>query len=253
MKEFPKSIMTLNSSVICVDESYQRKVKQSEIKAILKSFNPNVANMPKVSFRDGKYWVFDGQHTIVARETMNNNKPVQIECIVFTGMTQRDEKELFKLQVGTSSRPTSLDNFRADLNFKEPYAIQIVSTLELLGLEISMNGSTGDGKLACVSTVIKAYNQLPLGKFADVFDIIKSAWGGKCESLDNRIISGMVKFVKVYDSFNKREMADRLRKEDPVSLLTKAKLAGGGDQTMARIYLGIYNSKRSTRKLEDKL
>jgi len=254
VKEFPKKIMTLNSAIICVDESYQRKIRPAEIKSILKTFNPNVVNMPKVSFRDGAYWVFDGQHTIAALVARNGGKPVQVECIVFERMRQWDEKELFKLQVGTSSRPTATDDFRADLNFNEPYAVQINNSLDRLGLKISLNGATGDCKVACVSTVIKCYHRLPLGKFVDVFEIIKAAWGGRMESLDNRIISGMTKFVKTYDNFNKKQLSERLHREDPIQLVSKSKLNGGGDVTMARIFLGIYNKgRKEENKLPDKL
>ena len=46
------------------DFSYQRKIDAARVERIVNSFDPRLANEVKVSFRDGKFYVFDGAHTL---------------------------------------------------------------------------------------------------------------------------------------------------------------------------------------------
>ena len=48
------------------DFSYQRKIDAARVERIVNSFDPRLANEVKVSFRDGKFYVFDGAHTLSA-------------------------------------------------------------------------------------------------------------------------------------------------------------------------------------------
>ena len=47
--------------------AYQRELNPNRVRKIAAEFDEHIANDPKVSFRDGHYYVFDGQHTIAAR------------------------------------------------------------------------------------------------------------------------------------------------------------------------------------------
>lgn len=62
-------MMVIDSSeIIAPREDYQRELKSERVKRIVSNFDERIANEPKVSYRDGKYYVFDGQHTIDARK-----------------------------------------------------------------------------------------------------------------------------------------------------------------------------------------
>ena len=59
----------IDSSKITTPVSlYQRATDIKRVNEIAKNFDERIANEPKVSFRDGKYFVFDGQHTLLARK-----------------------------------------------------------------------------------------------------------------------------------------------------------------------------------------
>ena len=63
------------------------------VKEKISIFDPNKVEPVHVSYRDGKYYVMDGQHTILILEGINGNKPVDINCIVHKGMTYTDESD----------------------------------------------------------------------------------------------------------------------------------------------------------------
>ena len=69
-----------SDQLIIEKKTYQRKSDRNKIAHIVSNWNERVANEPKVSARDGKYYVFDGQHTILAREAMSEGKPISILC-----------------------------------------------------------------------------------------------------------------------------------------------------------------------------
>ena len=69
----------INSSQLKSKQPYQRKIDMKFIAKCVKEFNPNKIDPVHVSYRDGKYYVIDGQHTIIILETVNENKPVDIQ------------------------------------------------------------------------------------------------------------------------------------------------------------------------------
>lgn len=68
----PYHEMCLNSSELIVPrDTYQRALHPARVARIAKEFDEQVANEPKISFRDGHYYVMDGQNTIAARKFLN--------------------------------------------------------------------------------------------------------------------------------------------------------------------------------------
>ena len=86
----PYHEMCLNSSELIVPrDTYQRALHPARVARIAKEFDERVANEPKISFRDGHYYVMDGQNTIAARKFLNGGEDLQIRCKVYFGMTER--------------------------------------------------------------------------------------------------------------------------------------------------------------------
>ena len=73
LAESKYEMRTINTNVLIIPrETYQRSLQPDEVKEIIAQFNPYLMNEPKVSFRNGKYYVFDGQHTIGSLLQMND-------------------------------------------------------------------------------------------------------------------------------------------------------------------------------------
>ena len=78
---------TIHSSMI-LTSPYQREFDERKVKRIVDNFDERIANEPKLSFRNGNYYVFDGQHTIAARKSRNKEKDLNIVCKVFYDMSE---------------------------------------------------------------------------------------------------------------------------------------------------------------------
>ena len=126
--------LTLNSrNLIVPREAYQRELNLARVRKIAAEFDEHIANEPKVSCRNGRYYVFDGQHTIEARKQRNHGQDLPILCKVYYGLTESDEAMLFAQQTGFSSILTAGARIRALIYAGDPKAISFQKITESVG------------------------------------------------------------------------------------------------------------------------
>ena len=100
----PYQLSVIHSSkLIYPREIYQRGVERKRVELIARDFNEYIVNEPKVSFRNGRYYVMDGQHTIEGCILLNGGEDRPILCKVYTGLTMEQEALLFAEQNGHSA------------------------------------------------------------------------------------------------------------------------------------------------------
>ena len=136
-------LMEVSSRDLEIPDAYQRKLNTERVAKIVAGFNERIANEPKVSFRDGHYYVFDGQHTIVARKHMNGNNDLPILCKVYYGMTEQDEALLFAMQTGDSAALTPSARLRANLRGEDKASGEFYAATEEAGLHVSAVEASG--------------------------------------------------------------------------------------------------------------
>ena len=91
----PYQLMVIHSSkLIYPREIYQRGVERKRVELIARDFNEYIVNEPKVSFRNGRYYVMDGQHTIEGCILLNGGEDRPILCKVYTGLTMEHLQEM---------------------------------------------------------------------------------------------------------------------------------------------------------------
>ena len=113
----------VNSALLIPCAEYQRVLHVEKVAHIAENFSEYIANEPKVSYRDGRFYVFDGQNTVEARRTCNGGKDVTIRCKVFYGLTKEDEATLFAIQTGNATCLTADERLRANLVAENPDAL----------------------------------------------------------------------------------------------------------------------------------
>ena len=83
---YPYKEISINSAFLEIPAEYQRKLQMGKVKQMVAEFNGVIVNPPKVSYRDGRYIVIDGQHTIVGLKTLNGGNDLPILCRVYAWM-----------------------------------------------------------------------------------------------------------------------------------------------------------------------
>ena len=129
----PYEEKVINSAFLEIPAEYQRKLNIPNVEKMSAEFTELIANPPKVSYRDGHYFVFDGQHTIVTRRAMNGGQDLPIICKVYEGLTEEEEAMLFSRQTGVSTPLTAGAELRAALVGKDPESLAFVKATESTG------------------------------------------------------------------------------------------------------------------------
>ena len=99
-KKTKEKYVWLNNADLYVNPRIQRKIDPERVRKIASQFSPLVANPIKVSYRDGRYYIFDGMHTRAAIRLLNGSDNFPILCRVYNGLTEEDEARLFAIQFG---------------------------------------------------------------------------------------------------------------------------------------------------------
>ena len=73
---------------------YQRPVNPKEVDRLIREWDERLLDPITVSFRDGKFYVVDGQHRISAMRRMNGGNGVMVNCKVYSGLTYEQEAAL---------------------------------------------------------------------------------------------------------------------------------------------------------------
>ena len=233
----------INTKFLVVDPLAQRELKPEWVNKIVKNYNPLLVNPIKVSFRDGKYYIIDGHHTMAAIKKKNRGEDCLVECKVFYGLTWLDECELFLLQTGDSHAVNINDKLRVKWNSADPDVVNMVKLAEKAGFVIDFKGSKGYNRIVALSTLVHIYNNMTADEYLDYLTLLKKTWGGAPESLSREILQGLFLFYKAYHGkFKPQIFVKRLSKVSPAAIIRDGKVSSSpGATKYARQILGHYN------------
>lgn len=105
--------------LINIDDSYQRVVNDSIVRAILRNYDQNRVDVKLVNFRfenkshsKGKFWILDGQHTLTVEREMGHET---LTCKVFIGLDKKEEAKLFSKQNEFRRSISAYAQFKAEV------------------------------------------------------------------------------------------------------------------------------------------
>jgi hypothetical protein len=244
----------INSKFIVSDVSYQRTVDMKRVSKIVTNFNENLVNPIKVSYRDNKYYVFDGQHTLAALKLRNKNKDLMVDCKVYYGLTQQDEAKLFSEQNGLARVVDSVAKFKALYVAGDQEIVNFKEVTESLGVKMNFTKGKANNKIIACTKAFKIFKFLPLQDYMDLVTVCKNSWDGAAEGFCTEILGGMYVFFKNYKSdISLRTLESQLSKISPTAIVREGKLSTAvGDEKYAKQIFIAYNKNLRTRKLRDK-
>ena len=246
----------LRPSQIRCDPLYQRELDMKRVDAIVREFNGDLFNEPKVSYRDGVYWVFNGQHSIAAWRKLHGGEDKVLVCKCFKGMTWIDEKDAFVLQNGISKDPTTNQKLRAAFNSKEPDVVDMVDRATLCGFVVDFSSSKMPTRIVATNTLFRAYKLLGAEAYYDMLLAIKEAWYGDMDAVSQQVLTGM---MGVYDKFygefpfNHDELVKSIKRISPAEIIRNGRSSRGRTNTYAREIVAAFNKNRRYRFDESKL
>lgn len=244
----------LNTKDLLVDDLYQRDIDAKRLMRMVKNYDPCLVNAVKVSFRDGKYYIYDGRHTsAMLKSVQGKGKDTVVDCKVFYGLSRLDEMELFVAQNGESSSVSKVAKLRALYNFGDPDVTGMVQAAQCAGVRVDFTRGQAANKVTAIGTLLKIYMRMPRDQYIDMLSTLRAAWSGIPDSFVREILSGMELFYnKYYGEFNSKDLSKSLSRIMPNSIVREGKSVGVSTSNYARVILRQYNSGRTKHRLEDR-
>lgn len=244
----------LRPSQLKVDPLYQRQLDAKRVNEIVMSWNGDLFNEPKVSLRDGQYWIFNGQHSVAAWLVRANGEDRPINCKVYRGMTWLDECECFIRQNGISRDVNMLDKLRAMKEAKYEDVEGMINAAKTVGFEVDFKLVKKSYTIAAVTNLYKAYTRLGADRYIDMLTAIRDAWEGDPMSVCGTVISAMTVFYQTYDGeFRRDDLSTALKRMTPAAMIRAGREAKRRN-ALAREIAKLYNWKRTKRRVDiDKL
>lgn len=210
----PYEVKNLLSSQLNISAVYQRKVDQARVRRIVAEFDPKLVNMPKVSLRDGAYYVFDGAHTLTALRQMANGQDFKVTCRVYLGLSLEDEATLFSQQMGLSKQVSIPEKLRALEIGGDPETIEFLESTRYAGFTITPGENhRRKGHILAVAKALEAYRKLGSEQYVRMLELIKASWHGDPQSVSQNMLGAMVLVIQTYgdeiinERFNRRMQA----------------------------------------------
>lgn len=253
-ENLPYKMELINSSLIDIT-TYQRKLDKKKVDRIAAEFNERIANEPKLSYREGKYYVFDGQHTVAARKQLNGCMDVDIVCKVFYDMSEKEEALLFAEQTGVSSKPTPGITLRAKKIGNDIATLSFIKINEDLDIQPSYSDVRGKYRLRCITTARKEYDKIGAKQYKEAMKIIVDSWKGRSVSFVTEVVVAVCGFVNIYyGEYNRKKFVKKLSITDPYDIVKAARTIGedGGKKKALTWLLEVYNNENHTDPLDVK-
>ena len=152
-----------------------------------------------ISFRNGKYYVVNGQHTIEGRILRNGGEDLPILCKVYTGLTMEQEALLFAEQNGHAAPLSAGIKLRAKVVGGDAPSKAFVAATNRVGLSLNYDSmQLSDYRISCVGTALKLYDQLGEEIYCEALRHIVEAWEGRPDSFRAAVLRGVMYFVQLY-------------------------------------------------------
>ena len=106
-----KRIASVPVELMELDDTYQRVLGKTT-KKLMEEWDNEKCNFLIVSYRNHKFYIIDGQHRYSVAKAKGI---VSLPCIIFTGLTQKDEALKFAQQQDNVNKLTPYDTFKANI------------------------------------------------------------------------------------------------------------------------------------------
>ena len=142
-------------ALLRVCENYQRPVNKTHVNELANPFDRIYANCIITSYRDGYFWILDGQHRYNAAKLTGTES---MTCIIITGLTSKEEAKIFKDLNVKQKRPDPYKIFKANVwngDMSDPEVatdMHIKRICDKYNIEVKKFGNGTIGKsLRCLS------------------------------------------------------------------------------------------------------
>jgi len=238
--------MLVPCSSLCSNVAYQRDCSAKFVNRVSNDFDKNLLKVVRCSERDGKLWVWDGQHTVEIVKKAAGTEDALVWCMIYKGLTYEEEADLFSRQQQYEKSLMAYNITNAKLEARDPDTLMMENILSAYGFSFSVK--IGDYKIRATGIIEKIFYKYGAECLSRVLQLISDTWDGKREYIRSAFLSAMAKFVDTYgkefddDSFTSRMMAVSMDE-----IIRESKSFAYGKRDYFRSLISFYNKRGGKR------
>lgn len=153
-----RALKSVPLSKLRVSERAQREFKQYHADHLFRNFNPDDLGVIEVSFRNGLYYIIDGQHRFDALKRWLGEgwQDQHLEVWVADGMSEKEEADAF-LRLNDRLATSAYQHFRIALVAEWPEETAINNVVKDANCKVGINA--GPLAIAAVGTLKRIYRR----------------------------------------------------------------------------------------------
>jgi hypothetical protein len=209
-----KRIADIPVDLLDLDHSYQR-VETGNAKKIADNWDKDACEFLLVSYRNGKFYIIDGQHRFIAAKIKGI---ASLPCVIFSGLTRSEEARRFSIQGMGRKKLTPSDTFKANIecgntDYKEvAIDMEIKRICDKYGITISKSNFNLDYNAKRLRSISRP-RIIVNGNGADCFEwIIKTIVNSNWETCIDAYEKDMLMMLKNFYVENVEKLAEATEK-----------------------------------------
>lgn len=179
----------------------QRELNQARVDHLAAHLDPEQIGHPVVSFRDGHYWLIDGQHRIEALKAIGWGDQ-SVQCETYEGLDETGEAELFLLRNDTLT-VRKFDRFKVGVHAGRDVETDINRIVLSNGLVVSQDQIPGG--VRAVGTLERVYKRGGAPVLGRTLRLVRDAYGDP--GMEAAVIDGLGHLCQRYNGDLKDEDA----------------------------------------------
>lgn len=237
-----------------VSQLAQRELKEYRVNQLLAEFDLEQFGLPTVNYREGHYYIIDGQHRIEAmKRFLGEGFEIQhIDCRVYTGLTEVEEANMFD-RLNDYLVVSTFDKFKVRVTAGRPIENSVKRVVESLGLSVSRHKASGS--VGSVGTLVRIHQRSDPKTLERTLRIVRDAFGDA--GMESRVIDGIGYLCQRYNGALDDDRAiESLRgmRGGVGGLLSRAEVlrkqtGSGTPYCVAAAAVDTINAKRGGKKL----
>lgn len=237
-----------------VSTAAQRVLKPARVLELTSIFDLEQLGYLVVNFRDGWWWIVDGQHRFEALKRWLGYgwEKQSLDCRAYDGKSEQDEAKMF-LRLNNALAVSAFDKFKRAVFAGYSDERSVEKAADKAGLKIARE--KGDGHVSAVTTLMKIYKRSDAKTLTRSLALVYQSFGDP--GLSNNIIDGIARVCERYNgALDDTEAIERLQslRGGVGALTTRAMLLRKQTgvsipECIAAATIDALNTKRGGKKL----
>lgn len=229
----------------------QRDRKDHWVATLVAEFDPEQVGNLTVNYRDGVYYIVDGQHRAEVMKRVGWGDQ-SVQCWTYEGLSDVEMHEMF-LKLNHRLNVTKFDEFKNAVGAGRVVESDVDRIVRFNGLHVAKGKAPG--AISCPGTLVKVYNKCGPKTLSRTLNLISKSFGDA--GLDAYVIEGVGLICQRYgDELDLERAAERFgsMRGGVAGLLNRAEqirmsTGNGKAHCVAAAAMEIYNAGRGGKKL----